>query len=104
MALQVYTKSLLVPLAAPDFSMPYNVICLSSTVLAVYFGAVLNILLKRPNEASATEAVTPQHSRRSKMIKLAKLVVLVGGAFGAVVYLDEEVREQVSGLLSQIRR
>jgi phosphatidylinositol glycan class T len=44
---QAVAPGLLVPLAAPDFSMPYNVLCLSSTLLAVHFGLAVNLLLLR---------------------------------------------------------
>jgi hypothetical protein len=41
------TPSLLLSLPTPDFSMPYNVIILSSTVIALAFGSVFNILVRR---------------------------------------------------------
>ncbi|KAB2571227.1 GPI transamidase component GPI16 [Lasiodiplodia theobromae] len=41
------TTSLLLPLPTPDFSMPYNVIILTSTVMALGFGSVFNILVRR---------------------------------------------------------
>lgn len=46
---QVYlrTTSLLLALPTPDFSMPYNVIILTSTVIALAFGSVFNILVRR---------------------------------------------------------
>eukprot|EP01018_Ginkgo_biloba_P038080 Gb_07407 [translate_table: standard] len=47
---QLYTEVLLVPLATPDFSMPYNVITLTCTVLALYFGSLLNVLRRRIGE------------------------------------------------------
>ena len=43
---QMYTEGLLVQMAPPDISMPYNVVCLTCTVLAVFFGAMLNSLIK----------------------------------------------------------
>lgn len=43
----VRTTSLLLPLPTPDFSMPYNVIILTSTVIAMGFGSVFNILTRR---------------------------------------------------------
>jgi phosphatidylinositol glycan class T len=46
---QVATSGVLIQLATPDIAMPYNVICLSSTVMAVFFGAALNAMLKRRN-------------------------------------------------------
>ncbi|KAK8958444.1 hypothetical protein KSP40_PGU004129 [Platanthera guangdongensis] len=42
-----YTEVLLVPLTTPDFSMPYNVITFTCTVLALYFGSMLNVLRRR---------------------------------------------------------
>ena len=63
--LQVYTEGLLVQMATPDISMPYNVICLTCTVLAVYVGALLNSLTKVPKvitaaaETAAVAAVAP---------------------------------------------
>ncbi|XXG78577.1 hypothetical protein AAC387_Pa08g2498 [Persea americana] len=47
---QSYTEVLLVPLTTPDFSMPYNVITFTCTVLALYFGSLLNILRRRVGE------------------------------------------------------
>ncbi|KAG9454510.1 hypothetical protein H6P81_007414 [Aristolochia fimbriata] len=47
---QSYTEVLLVPLTTPDFSMPYNVITFTCTVLALYFGSLLNALRRRVGE------------------------------------------------------
>jgi GPI-anchor transamidase subunit T len=41
------TTSLLLPLPTPDFSMPYNVIILTSTVMALGFGSIFNIVVRR---------------------------------------------------------
>ncbi len=43
---RVYTETLLLNLPTPDFSMPYNVICLACTVIAVAFGPLHNITTK----------------------------------------------------------
>ncbi|KAL2933748.1 GPI transamidase component PIG-T [Bienertia sinuspersici] len=45
-----YTEVLLVPLTTPDFSMPYNVITITCTVFALYFGSLLNVLRRRADE------------------------------------------------------
>lgn len=45
-----YTEVLLVPLTTPDFSMPYNVITITCTVFALYFGSLLNALQRRAGE------------------------------------------------------
>lgn len=44
----IYTEPLLVALPTPDFSMPYNVITLTSTALAFFIGTMLNTLLRKP--------------------------------------------------------
>jgi hypothetical protein len=42
----IYTEILLLSLPTPDFSMPYNVICLACTVAALAFGPLHNITTK----------------------------------------------------------
>ena len=37
----------MLPLPTPDFSMPYNVIILTSTVIAMAFGTMYNLLVRR---------------------------------------------------------
>ncbi|KAI0738852.1 Gpi16 subunit GPI transamidase component [Daedaleopsis nitida] len=44
---RMYTPVLLVDLATPDFSMPYNVIILSCTLIALIFGSIFNLLTRR---------------------------------------------------------
>lgn len=44
---QIHTEILLITLPTPDFSMPYNVICLACTVVALAFGPLHNITTKR---------------------------------------------------------
>lgn len=44
---RVYTPVLLVDLATPDFSMPYNVIIMSCTLIALIFGSVFNLLARK---------------------------------------------------------
>jgi phosphatidylinositol glycan class T len=46
-SLRVYTEGILMSLPTPDFSMPYNVITLTCTVVALYFGSVFNTLERR---------------------------------------------------------
>ena len=43
----IRTTSLLLQLPTPDFSMPYNVIILTSTVIALAFGSIFNLLVRR---------------------------------------------------------
>lgn len=43
---QLHTESMIITLPTPDFSMPYNVICLACTVVALAFGPIHNITTK----------------------------------------------------------
>lgn len=43
---RIYTEKLLLALPTPDFSMPYNVICLTCTVVAIAFGSLHNLTTK----------------------------------------------------------
>ena len=53
--LYIRTSSLLLPLPTPDFSMPYNVIILTSTVMALAFGMIYNLLVRRFVSADEVE-------------------------------------------------
>ncbi|KAL7785880.1 GPI transamidase component PIG-T [Trichoderma ceciliae] len=46
-AMNIRTTSLLLYLPTPDFSMPYNVIIFTSTTIALAFGGLYNILVRR---------------------------------------------------------
>ncbi|PSN75454.1 GPI transamidase component GPI16 precursor [Corynespora cassiicola Philippines] len=53
------TTSLLLPLPTPDFSMPYNVIILTSTVMALGFGNIFNLLVRRFVGADEAKTMGP---------------------------------------------
>ncbi|KAF8073389.1 GPI transamidase component PIG-T [Lyophyllum atratum] len=44
---RVYTPTLLVDLATPDFSMPYNVIIFTCSLIAFIFGSIFNLLTRK---------------------------------------------------------
>lgn len=44
---KIYTEILLIDLPVPDFSMPYNVICLACTAVAIAFGSLHNFTTKK---------------------------------------------------------
>ena len=44
---RIYTSTLLVDLATPDFSMPYNVIIFTCSLIAFIFGSVFNLLTRK---------------------------------------------------------
>lgn len=45
--LRLHTETLLITLPTPDFSMPYNVICLACTVVAIAFGSMHNLTTRK---------------------------------------------------------
>lgn len=45
--LRLHTPTTLLSLPLPDFSMPYNVIILTSTVVALFFGSMMNGLVRQ---------------------------------------------------------
>lgn len=55
--LYLRTTPLLLSLPTPDFSMPYNVIILTSTVIALAFGNIFNLLVRRFVGADEVPAV-----------------------------------------------
>uniref|UniRef100_A0A1Q3FBX1 Putative gpi transamidase complex n=1 Tax=Culex tarsalis TaxID=7177 RepID=A0A1Q3FBX1_CULTA len=61
--LQLRTEALLLTLPIPDFSMPYNVICLACTVVALAFGPIHNISTKKI-VAKSKEPAKPKLSEK----------------------------------------
>lgn len=73
----IRSTSLLLPLPTPDFSMPYNVIILTSTVIALAFGTVFNLLVRRivsVEEAAALGAHTLKGRILSKFVIMRDLL------------------------------
>ena len=80
-AIFLRTTSLLLPLPTPDFSMPYNVIILTSTVMALAFGMVFNLLVRRFVGADEVEGydLSKIRSRIRGRIMVMKDRLLGGG-------------------------
>ncbi|RCK62608.1 GPI transamidase component GPI16 [Candida viswanathii] len=64
------TTSLLLTLPTPDFSMPYNVIIMTCTVLSLSFGTLFNILTKKVVTEEEFEAV----AANTKLAKLKRAI------------------------------
>lgn len=62
----MYSHALLVPLPVPDFSMPYNVITLSSTVIAFFFGSMISTLLRRKRGSKVHQAIAKKKKAMDK--------------------------------------
>jgi len=72
----LYSETLLVTLPTPDFSMPYNVICLACTVAALAFGPIHNITTKSLGVVSPGEVepgmLTKLFLKLKKLLRLDK--------------------------------
>ncbi|XP_066527748.1 GPI transamidase component PIG-T isoform X1 [Hoplias malabaricus] len=71
---RVYTEPLLVNLPTPDFSMPYNVICLTCTVVAVGYGSFYNLLTRT---FQVEEPSQPMAKRLANVIRRIRGVPLL---------------------------
>ena len=69
--LTLFTESLLVTMPTPDFSMPYNVICLACTVAALAFGPLYNITTKQ------LVLVPPEEEEKSLLGNVVFLALLL---------------------------
>lgn len=63
----IRTTSLLLTLPTPDFSMPYNVIILTCTVMALGFGSIFNLLVKRVATDEQIDAMSLESPIRTKI-------------------------------------
>lgn len=67
------TSSALLTLPTPDFSMPYNVIILSSTVMALAFGTMFNLLVKRVVTEEEQEIVNKSVGIKARILRALKI-------------------------------
>lgn len=70
------TTSSLLTLPTPDFSMPYNVIILTLTVMALAFGSIFNLLVKKT--VTEEEAEKLRSERPIEKIKMKIRSILMG--------------------------
>ncbi|KAH7102514.1 Gpi16 subunit, GPI transamidase component [Auriculariales sp. MPI-PUGE-AT-0066] len=68
---RIYAKTLLADLPTPDFSMPYNVIIMSSTLIALLFGNIFNVLT-RPRVIVQVEKLVVEETEASEAKHEAK--------------------------------
>lgn len=71
---EVRTSSLLLTLPTPDFSMPYNVIILTCTVMSLAFGTIFNLLIKKVITEEELETIT-KNSKINRLLARIKLAV-----------------------------
>jgi phosphatidylinositol glycan class T len=88
----------LAALPIPDASMPFNVVCFTSTALALALGAALNVVLRSPAEVAAGGAGAG--GGRSLRDRGRRLVAVLLGVGALAVYLDKELQRQAEGWLA----
>lgn len=72
---QLRTATLLLLLSTPDFSMPYNVIILTSTVMGLIFGTLFNLLVKKMLPVEEADKIQEGNSLRNKVQKIRKAIM-----------------------------
>lgn len=76
---QMRTSTLLLSLSTPDFSMPYNVIIISSTIMGLIFGMTFNLLVKRLVTLDEANILLHERSIKNKILSLRdKILVKLG--------------------------
>jgi len=79
--------------------MPFNVVCFSSTVVAVLFGALLNTMLLPPAEAVGRGRGL-QLGKKTVKQRLLRVVIVLGFVGIAAVYMDRNLQRQVNAWAS----
>ncbi|GAV53830.1 hypothetical protein ZYGR_0AK03320 [Zygosaccharomyces rouxii] len=64
---QLRTATLLLLLSTPDFSMPYNVIILTSTVMGLIFGTLFNLLVKKMLPVEEADKIQEGNNLKNKI-------------------------------------
>lgn len=72
---QLRTSTLLLYLSTPDFSMPYNVIIITSTIMGLIFGMFFNLLTKKLVTIEEAERILATRSIKYKLMKLKKRIL-----------------------------
>ncbi|KAL3156874.1 hypothetical protein ABBQ38_001141 [Trebouxia sp. C0009 RCD-2024] len=88
----LYTTGALVALPTPDFSMPYNVCCMTCTVLAIYILGVMSIVFEKPDSGVASTKA----AKKKQVLKVVVLFVCFGSAAFA---FDKSLQRQVEQML-----
>ena len=82
----------LINLPIPDASMPFNVVCFTSTAIAVTFGSVLNVLLLKPR-SKADAAGGYRRALKMRLLRGALMLVLVGCT---AIYMDKDLQRKAN--------
>ena len=97
----IRTSLLLLPLPTPDFSMPYNVIILTSTVIALTFGSIFNLLVRR---FVGVDEVSSSSSSSSSSLLNNPVATRFLGPIISLVTLLKRIVEPIVLFLSSYRK
>lgn len=86
---ELRTTSLLLSLPTPDFSMPYNVIIFTFTVLSLAFGSVFNLLTKKVVTEEELESLNTQ-SKSNKLFGRIKAFFIKEGKSKKLSHSERE--------------
>lgn len=78
---ELRTTSSLVTLPTPDFSMPYNVIILTGTVMSLAFGSIFNLLTKETITEEELEKTAKKSKLKLLIERLKSKIAAVKGLF-----------------------
>lgn len=70
--IRIHTESNLVVLPTPDFSMPYNVICLTCTIFAIGFGSMYNLATRSFIVVGSKDQTSLKDKLKAFIMKLFK--------------------------------
>ncbi|WPK27375.1 hypothetical protein PUMCH_004762 [Australozyma saopauloensis] len=76
---QMRTTTLLLTLPTPDFSMPYNVIILTCTVMALAFGTIFNLLTKKVVTEEEFEAISKESKVAQIKARISSTILALKG-------------------------
>jgi phosphatidylinositol glycan class T len=93
----------LLPQAAnADVSMPYNVLCLSGTVLAVFAGSLLNAMIRRKGKGGEHDAAAFATARRRKFRLVFAAIALLVVVGAVAVHTDPGAAALWEQLVSEL--
>ncbi|KAL4550694.1 hypothetical protein Ndes2526B_g08804 [Nannochloris sp. 'desiccata'] len=106
-ALRRHSSPHLINLPIPDASMPFNVVCFTSTVMALAFGSALNaILTKIPCSKDTGEETDVEEEkyqrRRAIKLRLLRVVAVFVSVGMTALYMDKDLQRQADAWLAQV--
>jgi len=97
-----FSQGLIVLLPMPDFSMPFNVVALSSTALTFFFGSVFRLTAAGRLPHWVMEKEPDAGSRKLAVLKKLLILSLAGGVYALYAVEDIQMKELRAALPEQL--